>query len=71
MKASITLKSGRIFSGELESIDSSRICIDLKNLKADEVNALHEANIPVTRINPNGWYIIARFLNIEKYEITD
>lgn len=71
MRATITLKDGRIFSGVLESVNSERICIDFEKLNADAVNAMQKAGFSITHCPDETWYVIARFDKIEKYEITD
>lgn len=71
MKATITLKDGRTFSGVLESVNSERICIDFEKLNADAVNAMQKTGFSITHCPDKTWYVIARFDKIEKYEIVD
>jgi hypothetical protein len=71
MKATITLKNGTVITGKLDKIDGSRLTFDA-TLNAQLITELSQAGCSVSELPFGGdWYVIARFEDIEKYEITD
>lgn len=71
MKAIITLKDGRIFSGTLESVYGNRICVEIEKLSYDEVVAMQEENLVVHQLIDKTWFVIAYFNHIEGFDLVN
>lgn len=70
MKVTIITKNQVAISGSLEEINGEKVTFYLDEVTPNNLIELSASNCTASKMSNGEWYVIARFKNIESYEIS-